>query len=136
MPGGAVHLYRAPISIFRDHLDTRNGPGSQEFEHPFPVVRRSIPKPKHVSVLLLRHCLPRELPDLTWRASVDIADAGVEASNTTETRSECDLSHRQVRFINQLFRKMQTSGVGDRFRRCPQMFKEKSPQVPRTDAQT
>jgi hypothetical protein len=81
-------------------------------------------------------CLSRQTPDFGWSSMIDLANAGVEASHATEAGRERDLAHRQTGLIDQLFCKMQTSGLSHGNRRRSQVSQKQAAKMARPNSQT
>src|SRR5207245_5365103 len=110
----AVKGNRTPITAKFHHFDVRGGPGCEKRQHTVPVIGREQTKAEEVLILRKDGCLPREPTDLSRGSMINLADARIESSYATESRSQGNLSHRQPGFIDKLFRKVQTAGVSHR----------------------
>src|ERR1039458_1424129 len=99
------------------------------------MIRRPEMKFKEVVIPRLRVLLSRQVPDLSRRSTIDLADACVESPHAAEAGSKRNLTHRQTRLVDELFRKVQTARVRHRHRRCPQVSQEQAPKMPRPNSE-
>jgi hypothetical protein len=58
---------------------------------------------KEVVIPRLRVLLSRQVPDLSRRSTIDLADACVESPHAAEAGSKRNLTHRQTRLVDELF---------------------------------
>src|SRR5437870_5904738 len=126
---------RTPIDTMFDRFDPRGGPGCEKRQHTVPVIGRAETKAEEVLIFRKDSCLPREPTDLSRGSMIDLADARVESSYATESRSQGDLSHRQPGFIDERFRKVQTAGVSHRTGRRTQVSEEEAAKMARANSQ-
>ena len=66
---------------------------------------------------------------------IGLGDGGIESANAAEAGRDRDLAHRQTRLINQLFRKMQATGLRHRAGRRAQVLQEQPTQMARANSQ-
>jgi hypothetical protein len=64
-----------------------------------------------------------------------LRNSRVEAAHATEARGESDFGHGQAGFVDRLFGKVQTAGVGHGGWSCTEMFEEQSAEMARTHAE-
>ena len=92
-------------------------------------------KAEKVLIFRLDFLRSRQMPDLGRSSVVDLANAGIEPPDATESGSERDLTHGQAGFVDKLFRKVQTARLCHRNRGCSQVSQEKATKVTRTNSQ-
>ena len=91
---------------------------------------------KDVVIIRLDLSPSRQPSNLGGRSMIDLADARVEPSNTTESRGQRNLTHWQIRFVDQFLCEMQAARLSHRNRSSAQMFQKQAPQVPRPNSQS
>src|SRR4029077_8327906 len=119
-----IRGYGSPITARFHYLHAGGATRCQKAEPPQPVIRRPEIETKYVLVFGLNLFLPCEMPDLSGRSMIEVADSRVETANTAESRRQGNLIHRQTSLINELLGKMKASGLSYRERSRSQMSQE------------
>src|SRR5437773_7375291 len=131
----AVKGNRATITAELHYFHSRCGARCEKRQHSVPVIRRAETKAEEVLIFRLDFCLPRQPADLSRSSVIDLADPGVESSYAAESRSQGNSRHRQPRFVDELFRKVQTAGLSHRTGRRPQVPEEEAAKMARANPQ-
>ena len=69
------------------------------------------------------------MPDLSWGSMIDLTDAGVESSNRPETGCHRNVTHMQIRLVDELLRKMQLARLRDSTWCCAQVLEKQATKV-------
>src|SRR3974390_2054001 len=91
---------------------------------------------KLILVVWLDCRLSSETADVRRRAVIDGKNAGVEASHRSESSGLRNLVHRQSRFVDQFFGKMQAPRLGHCDGRRPEMTDEEPAKMARPYSET
>jgi hypothetical protein len=86
-------------------------------------------KAEAVLISWLDDSLSRQTPNLSRGSMIDVTDAGIESSHTSETGSEGNLTHRQAGFVDEFFRKVKTASLSHCNRRRSQMSQEQAAEM-------
>jgi hypothetical protein len=74
--------------------------------------------------------LPRQTPNLRGGSMIDVADARVEAANTTESRGQSNFTHEQAGLIDELLGEMESAGLSYRYRGRSEMPEKQPAKMP------
>src|SRR5208282_4540017 len=76
------------------------------------------------------------MPDLSRGPMIDLADAGVEPSNTAEAGGQCHIAHPQICLVNELLRKVHLASFCHRARSRAQVLEKQATEVTRANSKT
>ena len=110
----AIQLHGPRVNASRDALDTGNGALAQKRQHGCPVVRRMIAQQEaDLAMPPCRDFVAACAPQITGRTTKQRQECFVESADAAEPCGKGDLSHRQVRFMDELFGEQNAAGLGD-----------------------
>ena len=116
-------------------FDSGSSARRQKVEHALPVIGRTEVQAEEILVSWLGAGLPRQTTDLRGRSMVDLADAGVEATDAAESGGEGDLGHGQSGLIDELLGEVKAASLRDGNRSGAEMTQEEAAQVTRANSQ-
>ena len=132
----AIKLHGPRVKVARDALDTGNGSPAEKRQHGRPVVRRMIAQQKaDLAMLPGRDVQAARAPQIAGRTTKQRQESFVESADAAEPCGECDLGHRQMRFVDELLGEQNAAGLGDGDRRRAKMLAEETPELPLTYTQ-
>src|ERR1700761_304096 len=111
-PDCTVYFDRSQVAANLHHFDSRNCARTQEGEHVFPIVRSAITKAKNdVFPLFKGSAFSTQCP----RGAVEELEKSlVESPHAAETGCRCDVRHRHLSVVDQLFGKQHSPGLCNR----------------------
>src|SRR5207253_189562 len=127
-----VYADRAAVFEGRHALDAGNGASGEKLDDRVPIVRRTVSQEERVTACLADIRRFRTgFAQSAGGTGVQPLERRVESADAAEAGRHCNLCHRQIRFVDQLLRKVHSTRLSDGDWSRSQILKKQSTQVAR-----